>query len=388
VLKLIAKRLSLNDYLALRAVCRSCRKTISNIIENNHCFYLPEMPQVFLPSKDSRFFFSLSKKSVHHHHRTPPLKCTNICVGSVEGWLIMRDDYGKGFENFFFLNPVTDVRIMIPSKLSLVCNSSVQDDIIQYVIKMVASSKPNCDRSSDCYLAGLFYDFCHIAIYKLFDKSWTIVESDKNSGTYFTDVEIIGTKLYVSNLCSDSLLIYCLKDFINGPPKAKVLAKFPDEIFTNYNFCYLSKDEAQRELYIILGFCNIKPDEIRHVIANHFNMVPAFVEPPQFTKFKLFKLDTNKDPIGCQNVQLKDRVVFISNLKSMVMSRDELNFDNDLIRGNSIYFAFYFPCPTNPWSGLKLGMFDLTDSSIKYFPVETSKDGDVPYPIWFVPSLC
>jgi hypothetical protein len=122
-----------------------------------------------------------------------------------------------------------------------------------------------------------------------------------------------------------------------------------------------------KELYIILGFCNIKPDEIRHVIANHFNMVPAFVEPPQVTKFKVFKLDTNKDPIGWQNVQLKDRVVFVSNLKNMVMSRDELNFDKDLIRGNSIYFAFNFPCPTNPWSGLKLGIFGLTDSSIKYW---------------------
>jgi hypothetical protein len=34
-----------------------------------------------------------------------------------------------------------------------------------------------------------------------------------------------------------------------------------------------------------------------------------------------------------------------------------------------------------------LGMFDLTDSSINYFPVEKSNDGDVPYPLWFVPSL-
>jgi hypothetical protein len=34
-------------------------------------------------------------------------------------------------------------------------------------------------------------------------------------------------------------------------------------------------------------------------------------------------------------------------------------------------------------------MFDLTDSSINYFPLEKSNDGDgdVPYPMWFVPSL-
>jgi hypothetical protein len=34
-------------------------------------------------------------------------------------------------------------------------------------------------------------------------------------------------------------------------------------------------------------------------------------------------------------------------------------------------------------------MFGLIDNSINYFPVETSKDGDgdVPYPLWFVPSV-
>jgi hypothetical protein len=71
------------------------------------------------------------------------------------------------------------------------------------------------------------------------------------------------------------------------------------------------------------------------------------------------------------------------------MSRDELNCDEELIRGNSIYFAVHFQCPTNPWPGLKLGMFCLTDSSINYFPVEASKDGDgdVPCPLWLVPSV-
>jgi hypothetical protein len=72
----------------------------------------------------------------------------------------------------------------------------------------------------------------------------------------------------------------------------------------------------------------------------------------------------------------------------MVMTRDELNYNKELIRGSSIYFAITFPCPKiNPPTSLELGMFCLTDSSIKYFPVETSKHGDVPYPLWFVPSL-
>jgi hypothetical protein len=388
VLELIMKRLSLNDCLALRAICRSCRKTISNAIENKHCCHLPEIPQVFLLSKNSSFFYNLSKKSMHHHLGTSPRRLSIICIGSVEGWLIMSDYSEKGFEKCFFLNPVTDVRIMIPSKLSLPTYSSIQGDRPPCLRKMVASSKPNCDGSSDCYLAGLFSDYCHIAIYKLFDKSWIIVESDKDSGSYFKDVEIIGTKLYVSDSPSDSILIYCLKDSTNGPPKAKVLAKFPtSRIIGNHSFAFLGKDESLRELYIIFMYYNGEPEyENPHVIPAHLKKISAFPEPPQLVNFEVFKLDTNKD--GWQNVPLEDRVAFVSNLNMKVISRDELNFNNDLIRGgNSIYFAIYTPCRTNPWSGLLLGMFDLTDSSINYFPVEKSNDGDVPYPLWFVPSL-
>ncbi|KAK2414765.1 hypothetical protein QL285_037320 [Trifolium repens] len=346
------------------------------------------MPQVFLQSKYSSFFYNLTKKSVHHHLRTSPWsRSLSRCIGSVEGWLIMSDNSEKGFEKCFFLNPVTDVRIMIPSKLSLPTYSSVRGDRIPCLRKMVASSKPNCDGSSDCYLVGLFSDYCHIAIYKLFDKSWIIVESDKDSGSYFKDVEIIGTKLYVSDSPSDSILIYCLKDSTNGPPKAKVLAKFPiSRIIGDHSFAFLGKDESLRELYIIFIYFNGEPEyENPHVIPAHLKNISAFPEPPQLINFEVFKLDTNKD--GWQNVQLENRVAFVSNYNMKVMSRDELNFNNDLIKGNSIYFAFHFRCPTSPWSGLQLGMFDLTDSSINYFPVETSKVGDVPYPMWFVPSL-
>jgi hypothetical protein len=105
VLELITKRLSINDYLALRAVCRSCRKTIANVIENKHCCHLPEMPQVFLPFKYSRFFFSLSKKSLHHHLAPPPLRYADTCIGSIKGWLIMSDYSERGFVKCFFLNP-------------------------------------------------------------------------------------------------------------------------------------------------------------------------------------------------------------------------------------------------------------------------------------------
>jgi len=386
VLELIIKRLPLNDCLRIRATCRSCRKTVSNFIEKKRCCHLPELPLVFLESKKSTFYYSLSTKSVCHLRTL--LGRTNACVGSVDGWLILCDYSENGFGKFFFLNPITDVRITIPSKLQL--PSSAQYDGIVPVRKMVASSKPNCD-GSDCYLVGLLSDNCHIAIYKLFDKSWTIVEPDKELGTYFADVEIIGTKLYAAVLSSQSIFVYDLKDSTNGPPA--VLAKLPNirpsESLFNC-FCFLAKDEALRELYFIYMFCTSE-HEIEHVfsISDHLKVSSSFSKPPQINGFEVYKLDTDKDPpIGWQNVKLEDRVVFLSYCKTMIISRDELNCNEEVIRGNSIYFSFIFPSPIiNPQSGLELGMFCLTDGSIKYFSVETSKHGDVPFPSWFVPNL-
>ncbi|AES79567.2 F-box protein [Medicago truncatula] len=370
VLERIMKRLPLKDYLRLRAICRSCRETVSNIIENKHCSPLPELP-------------SLTTKSLHYL-RTSLLN-DDICIGSIEGWLIVCDNFGKGFAKFFFLNPVTNVRITIPSKLQF--PSSAQYDGILPVKKMVASSKPNCD-GSDCYLVCLLTDCCHIAIYKLFDKEWTIVESDKDSATNFTDIEIISTKLYVTNSSSNSILVYDLKDSTNGPPKAEVLGEFPRRpaglsVYSGF----LAKDKTLRELYFISMFYNGEIETQQHV-SDRFKVISAFSKPPQVTSFEVFKLDANKSPIGWQNVKLEDRVAFLSNWNSMVMTRDELNYSEELVRGNSVYFAITFPCPRlNPPLSLEFGMFCLNGSCIIYLPKETLQHGDVPYPLWFVPSL-
>jgi len=385
VFELIMKLLPLKDCLALKAICRSCRKTVSNIIENKHCCHLPEFPLVFVQSNNSRFFYGLSTKSVHHL-RTQLLGRNNKCVGTVEGWLIVSDYSEKGFAKIFFLNPVTDVRITIPSKLYL---PSVIGDRISFVRKMVASSKPNCN-DSDCYIVALLSDFCHIAIYKLFEKSWTMVEPNKDSGTCFMDIEIIGTKLYVTDPSSDSILVYDLKDCTNGPAKAEVLAEFPrtrrppgSSIYSNF----LAKHQNLRELYFI-SMCYNGEIETQQRVSDRFNVVSAYDKPPKLTSFEVFKLDTNKSPIGWQNVKLEDRVAFVSNWKSMVMSRDELDYSDELVRGNSIYFAVTFGCPRyNPPISLEFGMFWLNDSSIKYFPEETLKHGDAFNPVWFVPSL-
>ncbi|PNX70958.1 F-box protein, partial [Trifolium pratense] len=91
-------------------------------------------------------------------------------------------------------------------------------------------------------------------------------------------------------------------------------------------------------------FFDVKPEyETQRGISDGCQIISAYHEPPKVTNFQVFKLDTNKDPIQWQNVQLEDRVAFVSNLNSV------------------------------------LGMFCSTDSSFEYFPAETSKhDDDVP----------
>ncbi|XP_012569059.1 uncharacterized protein [Cicer arietinum] len=385
VLEEIMKRLPLREYLELRSICFPWWISVCNVIAKEHCPPLPELPLVLLRNEDL-MLFSLSTESVHRL-KTTLLKRAHICHGSVEGWLIVSDNTVKGSATFFFLNAVTKDRIMIPSKLYFPSKSLVQGH--RYMAKMVASSKP----VRDCYLAGILNDFCQIAIYKLFEKSWTIIEPDKDSRIYFKDLEIIGTKLYVrTDTISHSILVYDLKDSTNGPPKAEMLTKLPKLrqlvsssignhcIDVDHTLCFLAKDEASRELYLIYMMCNME-------YTVEYNTVSAFVKPPEYTTIKVFKLEMNKEPIGWQNVRMDDRVAFVSSYKCMVMSRDKLNYNKELIRGNSIYIALNFPCPKSPWSGFQLGVFCLTNRSMKYFPFDTSNHCRVPRSLWFVPSL-
>ncbi|XP_004492481.1 uncharacterized protein [Cicer arietinum] len=385
ILEQIIKCLPLREYLAVNAILGDnySRISDSNDIPNQFCLPLSEPPQVLLRNEVSAWFFSLSTLTMHHP-KTKLLESSQLCHGSFEEWLIVCDyTVDEGSATVFFLNPVTNARIMIPSKLYF-----PSSDL--FVAKVVTSSKPGSDR----YLACLLDNFCQIAIYRPFDKSWAIIELHKNSDFCFKDLEIVDTKLYViTDKTSHSiLLIYDLKDSTNGPPEGEFLALVPKlrpvESSITDNRCntindtlpFLAKDEALGELYLIYMICNVE-------YALNFNFGSIFVKPPEATNIEVFKLDMNKDPIGWQKVRLDDRVAFVSNCKSVIISRDKLHCNQELIGRNSIYFGFNFPCSGDSQSGLRLGVFCLNDRSIKYFPVDTSKDCPMPHPIWIVPSL-
>ncbi|XP_061356406.1 uncharacterized protein LOC133300836 [Gastrolobium bilobum] len=386
------RRLCLVDYLGLRAICSPWRSTVANAIANKHCHPLPELPLVVLQSVKSCTFFSLSTGRVLCPKR-PLFVKMQICHGSVEGWMIMSEYANVGSLIIFFFNPVTNARIWVPSLLSFPTKSPLQANL--FMGKMVASSIPH--HSSNSFLVGLFNDRFHITFCKLFDKSWTTIEADKDTGVRFVDVEIIDRKLFVATGTSSNLiLVYDLQDSSNGPPRPKVIIMLPprpptiSSMFGNENLVednvhiHLAKDHASGELFLIYTFYD-SVHETRHV--GYLNMVTEYVIPPQIFNIEVFKLDTRNENNKWMKVDnLGDRVLFLSGYKSMVMSRAALNSTEELITGNSIFFAMKCNCPEDPWAGLQIGMICLTDNSIKYFSVEKSSPF-IPYPTWFVPGF-
>ncbi|XP_057418498.1 uncharacterized protein LOC130712692 [Lotus japonicus] len=397
LLELIMKRLCLMDYLALRTICTPWRSTVTKAMANKHCCPLSELPLIVLLS-DEEVLFSLRTER-EHCPKVSIFESRKItCYGSVEGWMIMCDYVKKNSLSIFFKNPVTNSRVSISSPLDYPSNSPIQGKKL-CLSKMVASSGPDCYKSND-FLAALFNDFLHIAFYSLFDKSWNMIKPDQDSGVAFLDIEIMGSKLYVrTSKPLNSIIVYDLKDFSSGSsPKTKVLAMLPQRstphvprIIDNQHhvsgcaFCSLAKHETLDQLFLIYMICNIT---YRSADVGYLNMPKEYVIPPEITGVEVFKIDINKEPIKwikCE--RLDDDVIFVSGVKSMVMSRTSLNCPQALIRENNVYFALSFKCPSDPWQGNLLGIKHLTDSSIKYFSIEKSNHSKVLYPFWFIPSI-
>ncbi|XP_061346553.1 uncharacterized protein LOC133292193 [Gastrolobium bilobum] len=395
VLELIMKRLSLKDYLGLRAICSPWRATVANAILNKHCHPLPELPLVVLNSHESYTFFNLRTERLLCP-KTPLFKNMQTFHGSVEGWMIVSEYVNVASLNIFFFNPVTNARVFVPSMLNFPSNSPRQDNLL--LGKMVASSRPDC---SGCFLVGLFDDYCHIAFCRISVESWSTIEADKDSGVHFIDVEIIDTKLYArTDRSLNTILVFDLQDFSDEPPKPKVLAMIPvpqvpppvSRLFGNIRFdrgnllIFLAKDDAIGELFLIYMFCN-SAYETHNV--GYMNLVMQYVTPPTITRVDVFKLNTSNETNQWIKVDnLGDRVMFLGGNKCLVMSRAALNSTEELIAGNSIYFIVEFHCPANPRVVFRLGMISLTDNSIKYKYFSLVKSSPFPPNLsWFVPSV-
>ncbi|KAK7287219.1 hypothetical protein RIF29_00357 [Crotalaria pallida] len=402
ILEMIMKRLKLMDYLAISGVCSPWRATINQAIANKHCHPLPELPFVFLRSQRKcvlpDMFFSVDTEQVYSlksKNNTLP-KRGHLCHGIIEGWMILSEKRTDDTNVISFLNPVSNDVVMVPSPLSLPSQSPIHDRSDLYVGKMVASSSPKCE---DCVVVGRFSDYAHIAYFRVnSDKSWTMIEASKEDTGYFYDMEIFDGKLYVrTDKLSSAMLVYDLQDSIEEPPKPKVLGMIPrwpqPERSVHDNlihakgiiYAYLTRDYASGELLLIFLFSN-SVYEAGNV--DFMKVIRQYVSPHQITKCEVFKLDSSNDNKWVKLHHLDDRVIFLGNYKSFVMSREALNntTGGELITKDSVYFALHYACPAKPWLGTQLGRICLTDNSIKYFSLEQFGQEMDFYPYWFLPS--
>ncbi|KAI4305156.1 hypothetical protein L6164_028542 [Bauhinia variegata] len=137
----ILKRLCLQDYLQFGAVCKSWQTIVIDTIETKQC----------LPARLAQLPVMIASRAEN-------------------GLVASNASIDPNSSPFFFLNTVSNVRVNLPSALTI--PQQVNSDNIPFD-KMVASSSPS---SKDCFIAGRFEDFQHIAFCMLGDKSWTIIK--------------------------------------------------------------------------------------------------------------------------------------------------------------------------------------------------------------------
>ncbi|KAK7287217.1 hypothetical protein RIF29_00354 [Crotalaria pallida] len=399
ILEMIMKRLKLIDYLGIQAVCSTWRAAITRAIANKHCHPLPELPLVFLTPRNKHvlpdMFFSLNTEQVCSLRRNNTLlERHHQCHGTVGGWMILSANLILGAKTIFFLNPVTNDVVMVPSPLYLPSESPIPKRSELRMGKMVASCSPKCE---DCVVVGRFTDYAHIAYFRVHsDKSWTMIEAQEDTG-YILEFEIFDDKLYViTNKLNDDMLVYDLQDSSDDPPKLKVLGQIPliwplhnlsrhdNQILVNGNvFYYLTRGQASEELLLIYLYHNFVFEAGN---IGYMNIIKHYVRPPQITKCEVFKLDTGNDNKWVKLDHLGDRVIFLGLYNSLVMSRAALNSMEELVTENIVYFAGYSPCPKNPWLSTRLGKLCLTDNTIRYISLEQFGNKIDAIPYWFVPS--
>ncbi|XP_054779013.1 uncharacterized protein LOC129286933 isoform X2 [Prosopis cineraria] len=406
VLGFILKHLGVIDYLQTLAVCSSWRSTVLKCIANKHCLPSPELPLLFLQTMEMEnlHFFNLARGRVFNsiglshelfHH----------CYGTICGWMIMVEAFNNSFSNvketdarIFFFNPITNAKIYMPSRLKVKSKIKV----------IVASTEPN---DPNCVVVCLFYHHFVFAFSWISNDSWTIIEENVSTALAFLHIEIIDGKLYaLTQAVLNSIVFYDLR---KEPVKPEILARLPERRFAiirrktgPLDFIYdgdgriLNSWEAQGDILRTLVVDSSSGELLLiYLIYNsvfRFNGIlndtarKEYTSPPKIVDSKVFKLDMSKEPKWIEVKNLGNRMLFIGYWKSFVVSNDALQCPKEFIKENCIYFAYRFPCVkgiTDEWKGLRIGRHRRIDKMVDYYTCERSSFTEVPYPVWFIPSL-
>lgn len=142
-MQLILQRLPMSDYLSCRDVCPCWRAAI----DSKRCLPADKLPWLLLNTyhsfyiKDDCFVSDRKIRKAGKNHRYHSYEC----AGTIDGWLIMKSDQPKNCNSkititkvFFFLNPVSGARVMLPSHPAA---EFFSPELFNRV-KLVASSEP------------------------------------------------------------------------------------------------------------------------------------------------------------------------------------------------------------------------------------------------------
>ncbi|XP_054778417.1 uncharacterized protein LOC129286484 [Prosopis cineraria] len=406
VLGFILKHLGIIDYLQTLAVCSNWRSTVDKCIANKHCLPSPELPLLFLQTMEMKNlpFFDLPRGRVFNSTGFPH-EFFHHCYGTIRVWMIMVESINNSFDEvqeidalIFFFNLVTNAKVYMSSRLKV--KSKIKN--------IVASTEPN---DPNCVVVCLFYCQFVFAFSWISNESWTIVQEYVSTALTFLHVEIIDGKLYaLTHSVLNSIVFYDLR---REPVKPRILARLPEIGFatmrlktSTQDFPYdgdggiinaweaqgdilktLAVDSSSGELFLIYLVCN---SIFRFKRMLNDTVGKEYTNPPKIVDSRVFKLDMNKEPRWIEVKNLRNRMLFIGFWKSFVVSNVSLQCPKEFIKGNCIYFAYHFPCVKgiiDEWKGLRIGRHCRTDRMVDYYTFERSSFNEVPYPVWFIPSL-
>ncbi|XP_004304939.1 PREDICTED: uncharacterized protein LOC101301895 [Fragaria vesca subsp. vesca] len=334
VMQLILQRLPLSDYLNCRDVSRCWRAAINNKrwlpaphqlpwLVVSSCIGRDMLASYIKIDDDDDLRINVSHQKTWKVKTDPPADC--YCAGSVEGWLIITTSRSY-VERFFFWNPVSGARVMLPTHHSSLGRFPK--------VKVVASSVPT---TTECYVSCLHFrqEGC-LAFCTPTDRSWTLIKAEK--ALEFWEIEILDGKLYaLGREALEYVMVFDIHLDTHAYTSQRLVTLHPNinsivDGGTYHRTCYLAKCCESKDLFMVLWH-----------------------DRPYYQRsFQVLKLENNNKWVEIDD--LGDQALFMATLNNKFITCHDKTLERNCI---------YFVLRKRYDYALNFGVFSLTDRSFK-----------------------